>query len=202
MPEVTLWLVRHGQSTANAGAPAADPMQIALTPLGHAQAQEAALQLDRAPDLLVVSPMLRAVQTANALHARWPHARRETWPIGEFVYLSPARCAGTTAQQRSRWVASYWEQGMPSHVDGEGAESFAAFMARVQAFHESAMQRGGFVVAVGHGQFFRAYTRALAAGFAATPEAMRDFRALETAQPLANGEIVKLTPGLSARTGG
>lgn len=200
MRELTLWLLRHGQSTANAGAPATDPGQMGLTRLGLAQAREAALRLDAAPDLLAVSPMLRAMQTADAVQALWPGAARETWPIGEFTYLCPLRCAGTTAPQRSGWVSAYWERCDPAHVDGEGAESFAGLMARVKAFHERAAARGGFVLAVGHGQFFQAYTQALATGFATTPQAMRDFRAAETANPMANGEIVKLR--FNARTAG
>jgi len=207
--ELTLWLVRHGQSTANAGQPSDDHMEISLTGFGHDQARAAALRAVRAPNLLVVSPMHRAVQTADAFLHRWPRAAREVWPIGEFTYLCPSRCVGTTATDRRAWVAAYWARCDPRFVDGEGAESFAAFMGRVSAFHERIMALGdGFVVAIGHGQFFRAYTLALKQGFATTSQAMRDFRAAETANPLANGEVVeitlltdKVTPGLSARTG-
>lgn len=211
MPGLTLWLVRHGQSTANVGQPAEDHLQIALTELGHAQAQAAALRCMRAPSLLVVSPMRRAAQTAAAFQARWPGTPVQVWPIGEFTYLSPVRCAGTTPAERRAWVADYWERCDPAHVDGEGAESFAAFMGRVSAFHARAMAlappvdddsaaEGSFIVAVGHGQFFRACTLGTERGFAATAQAMRDFRAAEVASPLANGEVVEIL--LSARTGG
>ncbi|MBH1965374.1 MAG: histidine phosphatase family protein [Comamonadaceae bacterium] len=192
MRELRLWLVRHGQSTANAGAPASDPLQTPLTSLGLEQARAAALQVGVAPDLLVASPMRRAAQTADALHARWPETSRETWPISEFTYLSPPRCIGTTGPQRSEWVSDYWDRCLPEHVDGEGAESFAAFMSRVRDFHDRATARGGFIVAVGHGQFFRAYAWARSLAFAATPETMREFRRREVADPMRNGEIVKI----------
>jgi broad specificity phosphatase PhoE len=184
-------------------------MEIALTELGHAQARAASLRAARAPDLLVVSPMRRAAQTAAAFESRWPGVPRQVWPISEFTYLSPSRCVGTTAADRRAWVDAYWARCDPGHVDGEGAESFAAFMGRVSAFHERITALGSsFVVAVGHGQFFRAYTLGFEHGFAATDQAMRDFRAAETADPLANGAVVEIPfaistrpPGISAHTG-
>lgn len=200
---LTLWLVRHGQSTANAGQPADDYSESALTELGHQQARQAAARIARPPDLLVVSPMRRAGQTAEAIQARRPGVTRQVWPIGEFTYLSPVRCAGTTVAERRGWVAAYWEQCDPNSVDGGGAESFAAFIGRVRAFHDRVLALGsGFVVAVGHGQFFHAYTLGLERGFAATGQAMRDFRRAEVAGPLGNGEIVEIPLGLSSRTGG
>jgi hypothetical protein len=46
---------------------------------------------------------------------------------------------------------------------------------------------------VGHGQFFRAYTIGLAAGFVASPEWMTRYRTMETANPIANCEIIELS---------
>ena len=51
---------------------------------------------------------------------------------------------------------------------------------------------GDFAIAVGHGQFFRAYLWGRDRGFAVAPEWMRDYRAAETSQPMANGEIIEL----------
>ena len=53
---------------------------------------------------------------------------------------------------------------------------------------------GDFTIAVGHGQFFRAYLWGRDRGFAVAPGWMRDYRAAETSQPMANGEIVELKP--------
>lgn len=85
MPHVRF--IRHGQSIANAGAFTADPAGIALSALGHAQAQQLADGLDRAPRLIVSSPFLRAQQTAAPTRLRYPEAASETWPIQEFTYL-------------------------------------------------------------------------------------------------------------------
>jgi hypothetical protein len=51
---------------------------------------------------------------------------------------------------------------------------------------------GGFVIPVGHGQFFRAYLLSRGASFAGTAERMKDYRAAETAQPIANCEVIEL----------
>jgi len=189
------WLVRHGQSKSNAGFPAASNADVPLTDLGIEQARAVAARVDRQPDLLIVSPYLRARATADHITARWPNVRRETWPIEELSYLSPERGANTTAESRRPLVEAYWQRCDPAHIDGPGAESFQQFMARVRVFHDRLLERSdGFVVAVGHGQFFRALVVALAHGFETTPDAMRRYRLAETANPIANGAIVELGP--------
>jgi broad specificity phosphatase PhoE len=171
----------------------ADNAEAPLTELGIAQARAVAARVDRQPNLLIVSPHLRARATAEPISARWPNARREIWSIAELNYLSPERCANTTAQSRKPLADDYWRRCDPAYVDGPGAESFAQFMNRVRTFHDrlEALSED-FVIAVGHGQFFRALLVASADGFATTPEAMRRYRAAETADPIANAAIVEL----------
>ena len=64
MPPALTWLVRHGQSASNAGLPAVGHGEVPLTALGREQAREVARRVDRQPDLLIVSPFLRAQETA------------------------------------------------------------------------------------------------------------------------------------------
>jgi broad specificity phosphatase PhoE len=193
VPPAVIWLIRHGQSTSNAGLPAAGHGEVALTVLGHQQAREVACRVERRPDLLVISPFLRAQETAAPIRARWPVAPCETWPIGELTYLSPLRCRGTTADTRRPWVEEYWRCCDADYQDGPDAESFRSFMARLRDFHRRLLALdAGFVIAVGHGQFFRAYLMARSEGFAATVDWMRRYRLAETAQPMANGEIIEL----------
>ena len=188
-----IWLLRHGESASNAGLPVNGHDEVPLTATGVAQATAAAARLRQAPDLLIDSPFLRARASADAVAQRWPSVRRETWPIQEVTYLSPARCVGTTRHTRQPIVDEFWRRCDPDYVDGPDAESFAAFMRRVETFHHRLQSTGaGFVVAVGHGQFFAAYRHALAHGFAATPAWMRGYRDAETAAPLGNGEFVRL----------
>jgi len=192
---LTAWLLRHGQSVANAGLPTDSHEDVALTALGEAQAREAALRVQQQPGLIVVSPFLRAQATAQPLRARWPAAPVETWPIQEFSYLAPARCRGTTADGRRPWVRDYWERADPHHCDGEGAESFAGFMQRLADFRARLLSLGdAFVVAVGHGQFFKACVWGEPLGYPATADGMASYRAAETGQPMRNGEILVWQP--------
>ena len=195
MPPALTWLVRHGQSASNAGLPAVGFGEVPLTALGQQQAREVARRVDRQPDRLIVSPFLRAHETAAPIRERWPRTPCEVWPIQELTYLSPSRCKGTTADVRRPWIEDYWRGCDPDYVDGPDAESFRAFMARLGDFDSrlSALD-GGFAIAVGHGQFFRAYLWGRDRGFAAAPEWMRAYRAAETSQPMANGEIIELKP--------
>lgn len=196
MPPAVTWLVRHGQSTSNADRPAVGAGNTPLTALGHEQARALADKVDRQPDLLIVSSFLRTHETAAPIRARWPAARYETWPIHELTYLSPARCVGTTRETRQPWVDAYWRDCDPDYLDGPDAESFRSFVARMSDFHRRLRALdGSFVVVVGHGQFFSGYRLGLDEGFAATPDWMRRYRAHETAQPLANCEVIALTRG-------
>ena len=56
------------------------------------------------------------------------HARGEVWDIGEFTYLDPVSCQGTTSGDRKARMDSFWRVADPDFVDGPGAESFNAFI--------------------------------------------------------------------------
>ena len=198
---MTLWLVRHGHSTVNAGAQS--DMDAPLTELGWQQARSLADAVGQQPDLVITSPLLRARQTAMPWLERWPATPQEIWPIQEFVYLSPARCVGSTAQSRRPWVAQYWESADPAYVDGADAESFAAFIARVRAFELRLRQLApGLVLVFGHGQFLRAFQMLLTQGLDDSAGSMRQFRAQEVAQPVGNTELLDLSAAFSLRAGG
>ena len=72
--------IRHGQSTANTGAPSDDIALIALTETGHGQARQLADRWTETPDLIVTSPFLRTQQTAQPTRARFPETPVEVWP--------------------------------------------------------------------------------------------------------------------------
>jgi probable phosphoglycerate mutase len=190
---LTIHCYRHGESAANAGAATSDPALIPLTELGHQQAQALAATINTMPDLLVVSPFLRAQQTAVPLQQRYPQTQVVSWPVQEFTYLSPAKSAGTTAAQRRPRVQAYWATAEVMYEDGDGAESFFAFMQRVvatrqqlEALHHSDTKS---VVMVGHGQFWQALRAVLTGQLQPVDaQAMLAFRALEDTQPLHNAQ--------------
>jgi broad specificity phosphatase PhoE len=193
MPPALTWLVRHGQSTSNAGLQATRFDDVPLTALGHQQALEVANRVQRQPDVLIVSPFLRAHATAEPIRARWPLARCETWPIHELTYLSPARCHASTVEMRRPLVEAYWLLCDPDYRDGPDAEPFRSFMTRLLEFHHRLISiDDDFVVVVGHGQFFRAYLLGQKEGFTVSSDWMKRYRNEETARPMANCEIVEL----------
>lgn len=128
-------LIRHGESVANAGERTQTPSDIPLSALGREQARD----LERAaldPELIVVSPYLRTQETAAPLCQRLCDVPVETWPVHEFTYLAPGHYMNTNEDERRAPAARYWERADPQYRDGPGAETFAEFIARVDALLE------------------------------------------------------------------
>lgn len=181
-------LIRHGESTANAGEASVDHATIPLTLKGIEQAHLVARSFTHAPALIAASPFSRARATAMATVAAFPATPLETWPIQEFTYLEPARCANTTVAQRRAWVEAYWSRSDPAFRDGEGAESFLDFIFRVQSFLDQLAKHPSQDIAVfSHGQFINA----VAWRIERMPEvldeaAMADWRAYEIANHVPN----------------
>lgn len=154
----TIRFIRHAESAANAGLPTTDPGGIPLTENGKLAAALAAADYHGPePDLIVVSPYLRAWQTAEPFIARFPGAEIETWPVQEFTYISPARCVGTTTADRRPLVDAYWNMASPTHSDGAGTESFADFTARLLAsLKKLRLREEENILVVCHGIFMNA----------------------------------------------
>src|ERR1700679_3079279 len=100
-PAVTrILLVRHGQSLANSGERTSDPDTNPLTELGRSQARSFVDRLDCKPTLFIVSPFLRAQQTAAPLRQKFPDVPVEEWPIQEFTFLEPSQHRDTNEIER------------------------------------------------------------------------------------------------------
>lgn len=152
-----IWLIRHGESIANAGAPTDDHETIPLSEIGHKQAQALSQYIPYHPDLIVTSPFLRTQQTADYTIKRYPEASVAVWDVQEFTYLAPATCVGTTAADRRERVDKYWQRLDPDYIDGEGAESFAMLLSRAKAAIEQlSISNSGFTIIFTHAQFIRA----------------------------------------------
>jgi 2,3-bisphosphoglycerate-dependent phosphoglycerate mutase len=203
----TIWLIRHAQSTSNAGAAAQDPASIALSELGQLQAQTLVAQiqaqvalLGAEPVSIAVSPFGRTLQTAQPSMAAYPNVSVVVGQHQEFTYLSPATCEGLTAQQRSHMAYAYWQAAQPETVHGEKAESFIGLMQRVDQFGASLdLLSDGWHLVIGHGQFFWAYALHRCQPFPLLPKNgvsgsdwMSRFRQLEVAAPIANIEHIEL----------
>lgn len=188
-------LLRHGESAANAGEASTDHATIPLTPRGNDQANLVARSFAHAPDLIIASPFTRAQLTAMATATTFPATPIETWPVQEFTYLEPARCANTTVDQRRAWVDAYWSRSDPTYVDGAGAESFRDFIHRAKSFLDRLAEHPAQDVAVfSHGQVINAVAWLIER----RPQqidgrAMADWREFEITNHVSNGSGYVLT---------
>src|SRR5262245_50607839 len=85
-----VWLIRHAESEGNAGLVTSQPDTIPLTKKGIEQALRLADSFTRAPALIVTSPFIRTLQSAEPTIGRFPAVRQEQWQVQEFTHLSPA----------------------------------------------------------------------------------------------------------------
>lgn len=186
---LTVRFVRHGESAANAGGASSDPALIPLTDVGWAQAKAVAESFEVAPDLIVMSPFERAQHTALPTIQRFPGVTVEVWPVAEFTYLSPARCANTTAADRRPWVEAYWRSAEPDFTGGAGTEAFSGLIARARSALVRLRGRPGNVAVFGHGQFMQAVRWLIVdAPEKIDSNSMRSFRQFDLANPISNGE--------------
>jgi 2,3-bisphosphoglycerate-dependent phosphoglycerate mutase len=189
-----VWLIRHAESIGNAGLVTSRPDTIPLTGKGIEQALYLADSFTQAPALIVTSPYIRTQQSAKPTIRRFPTARHEQWEVQEFTYLSPERYRDTTAADRAPFVESYWSRCDPHYIDGEGAESFADFIRRVQQAIDGLWScQSEFVAVFGHGLFLRAMIwRMLFGAQPVNATTMLYFRHLLVATAMPNTAITKV----------
>ena len=152
-----VWLIRHGESVSNANLPTAHPADSALTPRGEEEARLIPPAFQQAPDLIVLSPYLRARQTAVPTQAKFPTVAVEEWPVYEFTYLHPERYQGTTGSERGPFAQAYWKRNDPFEKEQGEGESFAELLLRVQDLLQRLTENSAeFIAVFSHGLFLRA----------------------------------------------
>jgi glucosyl-3-phosphoglycerate phosphatase len=165
----TVYFIRHGQSEFNRiwSATGRDPLirDAALSDLGHAQV-EAAIPIANAlrPDVVLSSPLSRALQTATGLFGRGDavpievsalHAERIT--NTDDVGSPPHQLAERFPHLDFSALSDPWWPVGPVDDLGVPLESDDSFHARVAAFRSAIMARPeSRIVVVGHGNFFGA----------------------------------------------
>jgi broad specificity phosphatase PhoE len=150
------WFIRHSESVANAGARTREAPTYPLSDAGFRQADQLAAALPAEPELIIVSPYVRARQTAEPAIRRFPRALVEEWPVHEVQYLDPVLCVDTTQDERRELSSAYWERCDPHH-SAPGAESFVNFLRRVvDAVERLARRPERRTFVFSHGQFMNA----------------------------------------------
>lgn len=195
MPAVRF--IRHAESEANVGQATEHPATIKLTPKGIEQAHAIADSFMRAPDLIITSPYKRTHETAQPTLSRFPHVPHEEWPVEEFTYLSPLDTL-TTPLDRKPKVDAFWQRQDPLYVDGEGTESFAGFITRVQNVIKRLREAKELsVVVFSHEQFILAILwlflkNKLAPGSSLCPDSMKQFKEFLVTFRIPNGAILPM----------
>ncbi len=197
MEALTVWLIRHAESESNAGLATRDTARISLTPKGIEQARRLAQLLPGPPSLVVTSAYRRSQETAQATLERFPAVRQEVWPVHEFTYLARFRGQLTTPEQRRPAAEAYWQRCDPFYREGEGAETFAELVQRIQSTLERLRQQEpGFVVIFGHATFMRVmYWTLFTGSFAVSVERMRQYSAIGLLLKIPNTAIITLRFG-------
>lgn len=152
-----VWLIRHGESEANAGLPTASPTTTAITAKGWEQAIRFAALVSEAPGLIVTSKYNRTKETSDPLRMRFPDVPHEEWPVHEFTYLGVSKYTNTTFEDRRPAAREYWGKADPDYRSDSEAESFHDLMSRVHGMFERLRGREENPIAIfTHGHFMRA----------------------------------------------
>lgn len=189
----TVWFIRHGESVSNANLPTIHPAASELTAKGQREAEYVVQAFTRKPDLIVVSPYIRARQTAVPTINHFKPVKVEEWPIEEFSYLHPERYNGTTGDDRWPAARAYWDRMDPLENEGGEGESFASLLARVQVMEDQLWQAAEqFVVLFSHGLFLRAFLWMCLTGIRqATPDTMQRYLHFSRGIAMPNASIFK-----------
>lgn len=152
----SIFIIRHGESTANAGERTDAHDTIPLSEKGKAQAENLAKEFSVTPDLIIVSPFTRTQETARPFIEKHITVPVEMWDVHEFTYLDPKVCNGTTKEERSVAVKKYWNALDVHYQDGDEAETFALFIDRIRTFVKKLQSRQEKTIVIfSHGAFIQ-----------------------------------------------
>jgi probable phosphoglycerate mutase len=200
-----VFFVRHGERADAVEGTRACPVPelVSISQKGRYQSFAVCAELARngkKPDLIVLSPFRRTLETALPTIQHFHDTPVEMWDdAGEFTYLTPSLVQGTTAAERFGYKSSYWQECNPARKDTY-AESFSEFVQRVRRVLDklSKLPPETQVYLFGHEQFI--HTARLIAAFpkANDQELMTMFRTtmdqptLKNATTrIKNGQIVR-----------
>jgi broad specificity phosphatase PhoE len=166
MPEQEFFLIRHGQSTANASGVWQGQMEFPLSEEGRLQARLAGKALaGQAFDAIYSSPLGRAFETAEII-AREARFTGPVVPIDGLMERHGGSLEGTTYAEREARNPEFTKKllGLPeeerwtlvgAETDEEVLARFEEAISDLRAHHEA----GARLVVVSHGGVMRAFLR-------------------------------------------
>lgn len=144
----------------NAGHKTAGTQSNPITEKGQKQAGNLAHHLNRrsiVPELVIHSKYVRTQQTMGPYAGNRKGLPVEEWDVHEFTYLSAAKYANTSEQQRLAPREEYWNMLDPDYRDGGNAESYNDLIVRVERMVRRLLQSPHNKIFVfSHGQFIKA----------------------------------------------
>jgi probable phosphoglycerate mutase len=195
----TIYLVRHAETEFNTGQPISSRSGVSLSAAGIKAAEQFAQHFPIIPKLLICSDTERACATLHPLHQHFPTAQMETWAVHEFNWMVLERFATLTEETLIPLAEAYWNRGDPQYSDGDGAESFAEYLNRLQRVRAQLNQTDATtIVLISHGMFIRAmlwYT--LTGQPAPTPQAMESLHHFILGISIPNLGVVRVVIGKS-----
>ena len=188
------YLIRHGESNANAGERTENESKIRLTELGKLQAETTCRTLLNSDiTRIVASSYPRAIQTARPL-AEKLNIPIEIWPIHEFSYLDPQVANNTTQQERKKLREEFWGKMSVSWRHSAHTESFSEFLQRITWCKEQILATKEITSIFGHGLFYTTMLITLHFPKSTEEEIMQEtYRTIySTASNVRNGQVLKL----------
>ena len=208
----TLYLIRHAQSHANAGGAPLPDCELPLSDIGRRQAAEL---FDRLPESkhselspqensapphgepssrsVFVSQMRRTRETAAPYCRHYGIEPAELPCLNEFSYLPFDLIAKLSPGERKPLAQAYWQRGDVDERVGQGADSFADFDTRLEAFLQQWHQLPDGSLLFGHGIWIALLAWKLLGFQVASPADMAAFRAFQTALPMPNTAVWALS---------
>lgn len=174
MTQRTILLIRHGESTFNAAAAGGltrDPLlfDAPLTARGRDQASAAAATMRERPvDVVVVSPLTRALQTAQAIFGDHPSRPTLSVEVGHRERLESSCDKGRSPGELALAFPSlsfghlpdtWWHDAGEPNDAGIRVEPLDVMLARLKDFATALAARPErHIVVVGHATFFHHLT--------------------------------------------
>lgn len=187
--------VRHGQSLSNAGEDTMIDQEVALTTLGHSQAQQYAHLLTQSPTKIIHSPYIRAKETALPTIQKYVEVPVEEWAVQEFYYLDAHTMGYTNQTTRQKYVEAYWRKLDIYYKDAHDCESFADFVNRITNVFErlATHKEHERIMVFSHGYFIKLSLCLIYLKFSQpTPKIMQQFREFALNYDLHNLDTIRV----------
>lgn len=188
----TFWLIRHAQSTSNAGEITRDRESVFLTDVGEQQAHWLNAHFPYHPNALYISTLPRTAQTAAPLARRF-HMHPQILPcLTEFDPLGMSVLRGMKGEERSAAYENYWARATPETQIGEDGCAFTELKAQIDEFMQLLPHFANHSAFVGHSIWMKVLAWYLL-GFAVNDNIdMRNLRQFQHAFPTPNACVFTL----------